>query len=208
VFFQYGETEINFLKNKDKKLGKAIDRIGHINREVNPDLFSSLISSIIGQQISTKAHKTILERMYLNIGKITEKNISKLSVNEIQAFGMTFKKAEYIKELSTKIKCGELDLAEIKNKPDNEIIYELTKLRGVGRWTVEMLLIFCLQRPDVLSYQDLAIIRGLRMLYRQKEITKKMFEKYKRRYSPYGSVASLYLWSIAGGAIEELKDCR
>ena len=206
MYFKYGETEINYLKSKDKILGKAIDKIGHINRKIDKDLFSSVIYHIIGQQISTKAHCTVWERINQKIGKITVDKISKLTVNEIQTFGMTFKKAQYIKDFSDKIKNKELNLSKIKNKPDNEIINDLTKLNGVGSWTAEMVLIFCLQRPDVLSYQDLAILRGLRILHQHKIITKEIFDKYKRRYSPYGSVASLYLWSIAAGSLEKLDE--
>lgn len=67
-------------------------------------------------------------------------------------------------------------------------------------------MLFCMQRPDVFSYDDLAIQRGLRMVYRHKQIDRKLFEKYRRRYSPYGSVASLYLWAVSGGAVPELND--
>ena len=87
-----------------------------------------------------------------------------------------------------------------------EVIRELSSLKGVGIWTAEMILLFCMQRPDVFSYDDLAIQRGLRMLYHHRSIDRKRFEMYRRRFSPYGSVASLYLWAVAGGAIPELKD--
>ena len=73
-------------------------------------------------------------------------------------------------------------------------------------WTAEMLLIFSLQRPDVVSFGDLAIQRGMRMLYRHRKITRQLFEKYRRRYSPYGTTASLYLWALAGGALPDLTD--
>ena len=77
---------------------------------------------------------------------------------------------------------------------------------GIGVWTAEMLLLFTLQRPDILSYGDLGIQRGMRMVYRHRKITKKLFAKYRRRLSPYGSVASLYFWMVAGGAIPDLED--
>jgi DNA-3-methyladenine glycosylase II len=83
----------------------------------------------------------------------------------------------------------------------------LSKIKGIGQWTAEMILIFCLQRPNIFSYDDLAIHRGLRMLYHHRNISRKIFEKYRRRYSPYCTVASLYLWSIAAGTIEGMKDC-
>jgi DNA-3-methyladenine glycosylase II len=206
LFFQYGETEIDYLKGRDKILGNAIDKIGHIKRAIDTDLFSSIIHHIIGQQISTAAQKTIWERMNNKLENITEDVMCDLSVEEIQKFGTTFRKAEYIKDFSRKIKYGELNIDELKNKSDNDVIKELSKIKGIGQWTAEMIMIFCLQRSDILSFNDLAIHRGLRMLYHHRSINKKTFEKYRNRYSPYGTVASLYLWSIAAGTIEGMKD--
>jgi DNA-3-methyladenine glycosylase II len=206
LFFRYGKIEIDYLKNRDKILGNAIAKIGHIKRTIDTDLFSSIVHHIIGQQISTAAQKTIWERMNKELRAITEDVICDLSVETIQNFGMTFRKAEYIKDFSHKFKCGELNIDKLKNKSDNEIIKELSKLKGIGQWTSEMIMIFCLQRPNILSYNDLAIHRGLRMLYHHRDISKKIFEKYRRRYSPYCTVASLYLWSIAAGTIEGMKD--
>jgi DNA-3-methyladenine glycosylase II len=206
LFFSYGEKEIACLKARDAALGDAIDKIGHIHRAVESDLFSSVIHHIIGQQISSAAQKTIWERFANKYGKITATVIAGSSVEEIQALGMSFRKAEYIKDFADKVTSGEVRIEDLKNKPDNEVIETLSRLRGIGRWTAEMLLIFCLQRPDVLSYDDLGIQRGLRMLYHHRTIDKKKFEKYRRRYSPYCTVASLYLWSIASGAIEGMKD--
>ena len=94
----------------------------------------------------------------------------------------------------------------IWQKPDEEVIRELSALKGIGVWTAEMILLFCMQRPDVFSYDDLAIQRGLRMVYHHRKIDRKLFEKYRRRFSPYCSVASLYLWAAAGGAVPGLKD--
>ena len=89
---------------------------------------------------------------------------------------------------------------------DAQAIAALTALRGVGVWTAEMLLLFCLQRPDVFSYGDFAIRRGLRMLYRHRELDRERFERYRRRFSPHGSVASLYIWAVACGEVEGLTD--
>lgn len=91
---------------------------------------------------------------------------------------------------------------------DEDAIAALSSLKGIGVWTAEMILLFCLQRPDVLSYGDLAIQRGLRMVYHHRDITPQLFERYRRRFSPCGSVASLYLWAVAGGTIPELKDYK
>ena len=89
---------------------------------------------------------------------------------------------------------------------DEDAIRALSSLKGIGVWTAEMILLFCLQRPDVFSYDDLAIQRGLRMVYHHRRIGRKLFDRYPRRFSPYCSVASLYLWAVAGGAIPELRE--
>jgi DNA-3-methyladenine glycosylase II len=206
LFFQYGKVETDYLKSRDKILGEAIEKIGHIERPVEIDLFLSMAHTIIGQQISSAAQETIWKRMHEELGTITADAIADLSVEGIQKFGMTFRKAEYIKDFSHKIKHGELSLKKIKNMSDDDVIDELSKLKGIGRWTAEMVLIFCLQRPDILSYNDLGIQRGLRMLYHHREVSKQLFEKYRRRYSPYCTVASLYLWSVSSGTIGGMKD--
>lgn len=207
MYFEYGDMEVKHLKKKDKKLAEAIEKIGPIEREVDTDLFSSVVHHIVGQQISTAAQKTIWNRMNSSLGEINVETINRASADELQSNGITFRKADYIKDFARKVYTGEFDILSIENKSDEEIIEELVKLKGIGLWTAEMILIFGLQRKNVFSFGDLAIHRGLRMLYRHRKITEELFEKYRRRYSPYGSVASLYIWAISGGAIPEMKDC-
>ncbi|MDR1895992.1 MAG: DNA-3-methyladenine glycosylase 2 family protein [Prevotellaceae bacterium] len=177
-----------------------------IERTVNPDLFSALVNAIIGQQISTKAHQTVWQRMKNELGEITPDTVDSLSPEELQKFGITFKKAGYIKSVARKIKSQEFDMDALHSMPDGEICSRLSELRGIGVWTAEMLMIFSMQRPNVLSYGDLAILRGMRMVYRHRKIDRTKFNKYWKRFTPYASVASLYFWAVAGGAIEELKD--
>ena len=196
-FFEYGEKEIEYLKRKDKKLGAAIDKIGIIKREINPDPFSALISSIVSQQISKKAAETVWNRLSNLIENITAENIEKTSLSEIQVCGMTLRKAEYIKGIAKAALAVEVDFSTFHTLTDEQIIKKLSSLNGVGIWTAEMLLIFSLCRPDVVSYGDLAIRRGMMNLYDLKELPKEKFNRYRKRYSPYGSVASLYLWEIS-----------
>ena len=184
----------------------AIERIGPIEREVDPDLFSSVMHHIIGQQISTKAQATIWRRMCERLGEVTPETVLAAGEGELQALGMTFRKAGYLMELARRIETGAFDLAAVARMPDEEAIRALDELPGIGRWTAEMILLFCLERPNVLSWDDLAIQRGMRMLYHHRRITPELFAKYRRRYSPYGSTASLYLWAIAGGAIPGMRD--
>ncbi len=204
--FQYGEKEIEHLKKADKKLAEAIEKVGVIKRAINPDLFSALVNSIVGQQISTKAQQTIWARMRQGLGEISPVSIDTLSLEELQKFGISFKKAEYIKSTASKVLAGEFDIYALNGMSDEDVCTELSKLKGIGVWTAEMLMIFSMQRPNILSYGDLAIHRGMRMLYHHRSIDKTMFMKYWKRYTPYASVASLYLWAIAGGAIAGMKD--
>lgn len=206
MYFKYEEAELAYLRKKDKRLGEVIDRIGHIDRAVDADLFSSVVHHIIGQQISTKAQATIWRRMQETLGEVNAETILAAGVPQLQPLGMTFRKAEYITDFAEKVHTGVFDLNAVEHMSDEDAIRELSGLKGIGVWTAEMILLFCMQRPDVFSYDDLAIQRGLRMVYRHREIDRERFQKYRRRFSPYGSVASLYLWAVAGGAIPEMKD--
>ncbi len=206
MYFKYGQEEIDYLKKRDKKLCEAIDKIGLINRKLDDDLFSSVIHHIIGQQISVAAQATVWKRMKERLNTVTAETIAKTDTETLQKCGMTFRKAEYIKCFCESVLRKDIVLDELHNKSDDEIIKTLSSIKGIGVWTAEMIMTFCMQRPNVLSYGDLAIIRGLRMLYRHRKITPKLFAKYKKRYSPYATTAAIYLWAIAGGAIPGLTD--
>ena len=101
---------------------------------------------------------------------------------------------------------GTFDIQALYTMSDDEVCARLSELDGIDVWSAEMLMLFSMQRPDILSFGDLAIQRGLRMVYHHRKITRELFEKYRHRFSPYNSVASLYLWAVAGGAIEGMKD--
>ena len=187
-------------------MGEVIERVGYIEREIDPDLFSAVLHHIVGQQISTKAQATIWKRMRDGLEEINAQQILKAGISKLQSFGITFRKAEYITDFAEKVQSGEFDLQSIYEKSDAEAMKALTSLKGIGVWTAEMILLFCMQRPDILSFDDLAIQRGLRMVYHHRKIDRKLFEKYRRRYHPYGSIASLYLWAVAGGALFGMKN--
>ncbi|MBJ2108002.1 DNA-3-methyladenine glycosylase family protein [Proteus terrae] len=198
MHFQYGETEINTLKKCDKRLAELIERMGKIKRSLTPDLFTALVKNIIEQQISVSAAITVNQRLLeLCEGIYTPERIAKLSEQEIQQCGMTMRKAGYIIGIAEAVISGKLNLNKIPNMTDKEVIDTLIQLKGIGVWTAEMLLISSLNRPDILSWGDLAIQRGIMRLYRHKTLDKIRFERYRKRYSPYGSTASLYLWALS-----------
>lgn len=206
MHFEYGEKEISYLKSKDAKLAEVIDTIGFVEREIDTDLFSAVVHHIIGQQISTKAQATIWQRMQDALGQVNAETILSAGASNLQALGISFRKAEYITDFARKVHTGEFDIEAVSQMSDTDAISALSSLKGIGVWTAEMILLFCMQRPDIFSYDDLAIQRGLRMVYHHRRIDRKLFEKYRRRFSPYCSVASLYLWAVSGGAIPGMRD--
>lgn len=197
-YFEYDDEAVEHLKARDAKLAAAIDAVGHVYREMDEgDLFGGVVHHIVGQQISSAALATVWARMQANLGQITPATVNAASVEELQSCGITFKKAGYIKGFAAKVESGAFDIDAITHMSDAEAIEALSSLDGIGTWTAEMLLLFNLGRPDILSFGDLGIHRGMRMVYHHRKVTRHMFEKYRRRYSPYGSVASLYLWAIS-----------
>lgn len=195
--FDYGNKEIEYLKHTDPLLGDEIDRIGVVERMIIPDLFPALIYAVLGQQISMKASRTIWGRMQERFDEITPEYIATIPLDEIRQCGMPATKAGYIKGIAEKIANGEFDLNSLSSLPDKEAIKKLSTLNGIGAWTAETLLLNSLERPNVMSYGDIAIRRGIMKLYSLTDLTKEQFTVYKNRYSPYASVASLYLWKIS-----------
>lgn len=205
-YFEYGDEEIAYLKAKDKRLAEVIEKLGHLDREVHADLFPALVDSIVAQQISGKAAATVMGRIIEGLGEITPERIAAVSIDELQQFGMSFSKARYIHNAGERVAGGELDLEALRELPDDEVCRELCAFDGIGVWTAEMLMIFSLQRKDVLSFGDFGIHKGMRMVHHHRRTPRDLFEKYRRRYAPYNSIASLYFWEVANGTVEGMKD--
>ena len=159
MYFEYGEAELSYLRKKDKRLGEVIDRVGRVYRTVDTDLFSSVVHHIVGQQISTKAQATVWQRLRDALGSVSAETVLAAGVPQLQSLGMTFRKAEYITDFAEKVHTGEFDLYAVEHMNDEDAICELSALKGIGVWTAEMILLFCLQRPDIFSIDDLAIQR-------------------------------------------------
>ena len=181
-YFEYATDAVDYLKAKDKKLGAAIDAVGVVRREMDEDdLFSAIVHKIIGQQISTAAQATIWNRMRERLGEVTPSAVCAATEEGLQACGITFAKARYIKSCAEKVASGQFDLDAVREMDDAEAIAALSSLEGVGVWTAEMLLLFCLGRPDILSYGDLAIHRGMRRVYHHRRVKR---AKCSRAISP------------------------
>lgn len=201
--FPYSQKELDYLAARDPLLGGVIRSVGFIERTVEEDVFSAVVHHIIGQQISMRVQETVWRRLQELLGEVTPDTLADADTEAVKGCGMTYRKADYIRDFAQKVRSGEFHVEALREMEDSEAVKALSALRGVGEWTAEMLLLFCLQRSDVLSYGDLGIRRGMMKLYGWEEMTKAQFETCRERYSPYGSVASFYLWAVNGGAISE-----
>ncbi len=208
--FPYSQKELDYLAARDALLGGVIRRVGYIERTVEEDVFSAVVHHIIGQQISMKAQETVWRRLQGLLGEVTPATLADADTEAVKGCGMTYRKAEYIRDFAKKVCSGEFNVEALRAMEDGEAVRALSALRGVGEWTAEMLLLFCLCRPNVLSYGDLGIRRGMMKLYGWDTMTRAQFESCRERYSPYGSVASFYLWAVNGGVLskEELEQLR
>ena len=137
MYFAYGKAELEALSAKDPKLAAVIAQVGMVQREVDTDLFSAVVHHIIGQQISTKAQATIWQRMRETLGTVDAAHILAAGAAQLQALGMSFRKAQYIMDFAQKVQTGEFDPEGIREKSDEEAIRELSALQGIGVWTAE-----------------------------------------------------------------------
>ena len=196
------EEGLSYLARRDARMAAAIEELGGIYRTGGEPVFTGLLQAIVGQQISLRAADTVWKRLTETLGGVTPERVAAASEAELQACGMSFRKAAYLREAAQAVTSGALQLSALETADDETVIRQLTALRGVGRWTAEMLLIFSLERPDVMSYDDFGLRRGLCRLYHHREMNRARFERYRRRFHPYGTAASLVLWEIAGGRAE------
>lgn len=180
---------------KDKYLGPLIAKYGHctINPDRNLDYFSDLVESIVGQQLSGKAAESIFKRVKKELGRVTPLKIIKISDKKLRACGLSWAKIKYLKDLSHNVDRGELEIEKLSNLTNEKIIEELTKVKGIGRWTAEMFLMFSLGRPDVFPVDDLGIRKGMRKLVGLNLQPEKMIS-FSKRWKPYRTVASWYIW--------------
>jgi DNA-3-methyladenine glycosylase II len=185
------------LRNNDPRLASIIDRIGPYEFHLDEDHYEALVGSIIFQQLAGVAARAILNRFkQLFEGKIPRPR-EYLSTEEgrLRASGLSPQKIRYIRDLSERIEHGLLDLRKLSDLTDDEVVKELDEVKGIGRWTAEMFLIFVLGRTDVLPVDDLGLRKAAQKIYRLRKLpTKEKFEQLSRNWHPYCSIATLYLW--------------
>ena len=185
-----------FVLNKDKKLKKIISSIGECKIRIIPNPFEALVEAIITQQISDSAGKAISLKFKNLFGKKypTPSDIIKLSKDEIKSIGLSRMKAEYIFDISQMIVDKKLDFKIFKEMSNEDVISELTKIRGIGRWTAEMYLIFALGRMDVFPLGDLGLINGIKKLYHLENPSTDEILKITNNWIPYRTIGTWYIW--------------
>ena len=190
-----------YLVTADPKLGELIDRAGPFTMQPRPaqSLFAALARSIVYQQLSGRAAETILGRMVDTIGRRpfpTPRDLLEIPAERLRQAGLSAAKTASLKDLATHTLEGSIpSLARIRSMDDEEIVESLTAVRGIGRWTVEMLLIFRLGRPDVLPTSDLGVRKGFGLWFRRGRLPEPaVMARRAERWRPYRSVASWYLW--------------
>lgn len=194
---------LNHLR-KDRKLAKIIDRVGEFNLSLTKNPYQSLVEAIITQQLSGKAADSISTRFRAIYGRFPKPaDVMETSDTKLRKAGLSYMKVSYIKDLSKKVESKEIRLAYMKNLTDEEIIVQLTQVKGIGRWTAEMFLIFSLGRLDVLPVGDLGLKKGIQKLYSLEELPEKeQMERIAEKWKPYRSVATWYLWRSLDESIE------
>jgi DNA-3-methyladenine glycosylase II len=196
------------LAAADPAMGRLIERLGKRSvamrrrGEPKPDAYGALLRAVVGQQLSSKAARTIYERVLgLFAGKTpAPEQILAATTEDLRATGLSGRKVEYIRDLAAHVRDGELELDRLQELSDEEVIDEIVAVRGFGRWSAEMFLIFHLERPDVISGGDLGIRRAIQLLDGLEEMpTPDEVVKRGERWRPHRSLASIYLWeSLAG----------
>lgn len=185
---------IEALSAKDKILGAYIQKVGVLQRETLEDPYQSAIDCIIAQQVSGKAAQSIGSKVFAKFPSGDPQAILAASEDEMRALGLSRSKVAYIKNIAQTKADGSIDWDHLNALSTQAIIDVLLPIKGVGLWTVQMVLIFSLKRMDVMSYDDLGIRRGIMRLYHVEKVSKDFFDELHERFAPYQTFASFYLW--------------
>jgi DNA-3-methyladenine glycosylase II len=179
----------------DPAMARIVAAVGEVSVGVEADRFASLASAIIGQQLSTAAASTIWRR-FVALGPVEPEAVLRLDEAEIRSVGLSGAKARYVRDLAERVASRDLELDALDELDDEAVIAEVTRVKGVGRWTAEMFLVFSLTRPDVLALDDAGLLRaGGWALELGRAATRDELATAGEAWRPHRSAASLYLWA-------------
>ncbi len=191
----YWEEACSHLSRKDRVMKRLIPKFGNACLESRGDAFTTLARSIVGQQISVKAAQSVWDRFAALPRKLTPANVLKLKVDDMRAAGLSARKIEYLVDLAIHFDSGAVHVDAWKDMSDELIIEELVAIRGIGRWTAEMFLIFHLMRPNVLPVDDLGLLNGISLNYFSGDpVSRSDARDVAVAWAPFCSVATWYIW--------------
>ena len=194
------EAGLDLLK-RDKKMQVLINEFGSPDYNLRQDYFQSLLRSIVFQQLSGKAAQTIYERFVNLIPKTSNlcpNEVLKLDKDEMRKAGLSFQKINYVKNLADYFENNAFQKKDFERMTDEEISKELIQIKGIGQWTVDMFLMFTLNRADIFPFTDLGIQKGIMKILNMKNLpSKKEMENCSRKWRPYRTIACWYLWRMA-----------
>ena len=196
---EYWDTACKHLKRNDRVMKRLIPRFGEARLQSRGDAFTTLSRSVVGQQISVKAAQSVWTRFAALAspqgGPLMPQVVTDLDVPALRGAGLSARKAEYLLDLASHFTGGQVRVSQWDAMADEAIIEELVAIRGIGRWTAEMFLIFHLMRPDVLPLDDLGLIKGISLNYFSGEaVSRAEAREVAEAWAPYRSVATWYLW--------------
>jgi DNA-3-methyladenine glycosylase II len=195
----YWDDACKHLARRDRVMKKLIPQFGEARLQSRGDAFTTLARSIVGQQISTPAAQAVWERFAALLGapsaKLPPADVLKLKADAMRGSGLSARKVEYLRDLATHFTAGQVHVRQWQQMDDEAIVDELVAIRGIGRWTAEMFLIFHLMRPNVLPVDDLGLIKGISVNYFSGEpVTRAEAREVGDAWAPYRSVATWYIW--------------
>ncbi len=192
---EYWLDACKHLAKKDRVMKRLIPQFGDACLQSRGDAFNTLARSIVGQQISVKAAQSVWRKFEALPKKMTSANVLKLKVDDMRAAGLSARKVEYLVDLAIHFDAGRVNLKGWNAMDDEAIIVELIAIRGIGRWTAEMFLIFYLRRPNVLPLDDVGLINGISKNYFSGEsVSRSDAREVAAAWAPYCSVATWYIW--------------
>ena len=191
----YWTAACDHLMKKDRVMRRLVPKFIGASIETRGEPFVTLARSVVGQQISVKAAQSVWDRFSALMKTVNPRSVSKLTVEDMRAAGLSGRKVEYIKDLADYFQTGKVSVKQWDAMEDEAIIAELIAIRGIGRWTAEMFLMFYLRRPDVLPLDDVGLLNGISKLYFSDEpVSRSEVRDLARAWEPYRSVATWYIW--------------
>jgi DNA-3-methyladenine glycosylase II len=195
----YWDEACKHLTRRDRVMKKLIPKFGEARLQSRGDAFTTLARSIVGQQISVKAAQSVWDRLVAQLGapsaRIPPALVESTDAQALRAAGLSLRKAEYLLDLAQHFNSGAVHVPQWRQMDDEAIIEELVAIRGIGRWTAEMFLIFHLMRPNVLPLDDLGLLKGISLSYFSGEpVSRAEAREVGDAWAPYRSVATWYIW--------------